>query len=54
MGVCGIYLDLLAVELEVGLEKLNEFHSTIPLRCECGLNLELLVGGGNGGAEEAV
>ncbi len=29
---------------EVGLGKLNEPHSTIPLRWECGLNLELLVG----------
>jgi hypothetical protein len=27
----------------VGLEKLNESHSTIPLRWECGLNLDLLV-----------
>ncbi len=26
------------------LEKLNESQSTIPLRWECGLNLELLVG----------
>jgi hypothetical protein len=28
----------------VGLGKLNESHSTIPLRWECGLNLDLLMG----------
>ncbi len=28
----------------MGLGKLNESHSTIPFRWECGLNLDLLVG----------
>jgi hypothetical protein len=37
-------LELLVEEEMVGLRKLNESHCTIPLRSECGLNLELLVG----------
>ncbi len=37
-------LELLVGEEEVELGKLNESHSTIPLRWECGLNLDLLVG----------
>ncbi len=46
-------LDLLVGEEEVGLGKLNESHSTIPLRWKCGLNLELLAGEEEVGLGEA-
>jgi hypothetical protein len=43
MGV-RLNLELLIGEEEVGLGKLNESHTTLLLRWECGLDLELLVG----------